>query len=96
MIFNYYYGMFMSLVDLFVLKSKKISRTTDYESTNFKCMIFNNLMEIYEQKLRRVQDRLRECPLCRFHGTVCGEIPGRRFSDEVPPLNFKIILLFFR
>ena len=34
-------------------------------------MLFNNLMEIYEQKqLRRVQDRLRECPLCRFHGTV--------------------------
>ena len=71
MIINYYYGMFMSLVDLFVLNSKKISRTTDYESTNFKYMLFNNLMEIYEQKqLRRVQGRLRECPLCRFHGTV--------------------------
>ena len=75
MIINYYYGMFMSSVDLFVLNSKKISRTTDYESTNFKYMLFNNLMEIYEQKqLRRVQDRLRECPLCRFHGTVPGNI----------------------
>ena len=24
-----------------------------------------------------------------------GEDPGRRFSEEVAPLNFKIILLFF-
>ena len=28
--------------------------------------------------------------------TPCGEDPGRRFSDEVAPLNFKVILLFFR